>query len=240
MTKLIIFDKDGTLTQPISGGAFVQHPEDQQLRPGVAQKLEQLRAEGVAMAIASNQGGCAKLDFEASQLKTGMWWHTPKYGTTPWKITDIQSIDDRVCIFGDSEESDGGRWNATIANDEPCLASHKSIEEAIAEMKFAMGLTGINTAFFCPDMAGERCLWLDHEKVSDPIECRELGDSNAIDGLNCRPIVPNVARREFNRSRWGAILEAGAVPHGGRSARRSSRRSCRWVRLLLGGRLLWG
>lgn len=55
--KLAIFDKDGTLTTPRSGEKFVQHPEDQVLLPGVAEKLRQLVEDGWTMAIASNQGG---------------------------------------------------------------------------------------------------------------------------------------------------------------------------------------
>jgi D-glycero-D-manno-heptose 1,7-bisphosphate phosphatase len=89
MTKLIIFDKDGTLTEPISGNTFVQHPHDQRLRPGVAEKLEQLRGEGWVMAIASNQGGVA--------------------------------------------------------------AGHKTLDEAIEEMKYALSLTGIYDGYMCPD-----------------------------------------------------------------------------------------
>lgn len=57
--KLLILDKDGTLTTPKSGAKFVQHPEDQALLPGVLGALEKYAAEGWAMAIASNQGGVA-------------------------------------------------------------------------------------------------------------------------------------------------------------------------------------
>ena len=130
MVRLLILDKDGTLTRPKSGQTFVQHPKDQELIPGVAEALQRYRNGGWVMAIASNQGGVA--------------------------------------------------------------AGHKTLEEAIEEMKFAMELTGINTAFFCPDMTGDRCLWLDREKSGDQIEYRELGDSNAIDGLNCRKPAPGM------------------------------------------------
>jgi D-glycero-D-manno-heptose 1,7-bisphosphate phosphatase len=57
--KLLICDKDGTLTTTKSGETFVQHPEDQELLPGVAQTIARYRAEGWAIAIASNQGGVA-------------------------------------------------------------------------------------------------------------------------------------------------------------------------------------
>lgn len=59
MTKLLILDKDGTLTQPKSGERWVQSPEDQEFIPGVAEALAWYRADGWVMAIASNQGGVA-------------------------------------------------------------------------------------------------------------------------------------------------------------------------------------
>lgn len=59
MSKLLILDKDGTLTRPRSGGKFVQHPNDQDLLPNVSETLSKYAANGWAMAIASNQGGIA-------------------------------------------------------------------------------------------------------------------------------------------------------------------------------------
>lgn len=55
--KLVIFDKDGTLTTTKSGNTFAQSPQDQELITGVAKRLEQLRRDGWKIAIASNQGG---------------------------------------------------------------------------------------------------------------------------------------------------------------------------------------
>ena len=55
--KLAIFDKDGTLVRPASGGKFVQNPEDQMLLPGVAQGITEMVTDGWTIAIASNQGG---------------------------------------------------------------------------------------------------------------------------------------------------------------------------------------
>lgn len=86
--RLLLLDKDGTLTRPRSGQKFVQHPEDQELIPGVAQALDRWRADGWLPVIISNQGG----------------------------------------VF----------------------ARHKTLEDAIAEMKFACELTGIQEALFCP------------------------------------------------------------------------------------------
>lgn len=55
--NLLILDKDHTLVVPKSGGTFVQHPEDQELIPGVAETIARYRDEGWTIVIASNQGG---------------------------------------------------------------------------------------------------------------------------------------------------------------------------------------
>lgn len=83
MNNLIVFDKDGTLIKPLSGGPWVDYPEDQILIEGVKDRLKELRDAGWVMAIASNQGGVAaghkSLDdaademFEAMKL-TGIEW----------------------------------------------------------------------------------------------------------------------------------------------------------------------
>lgn len=57
--KLLILDKDGTLVRPASGNKFVQHPEDQELIPGVVDALQHYEANGWTLAIATNQGGVA-------------------------------------------------------------------------------------------------------------------------------------------------------------------------------------
>lgn len=57
--KLLVLDKDGTLVKPASGHEFVQHPQDQVLLPGVAERIEEYAAAEWSIAIASNQGGVA-------------------------------------------------------------------------------------------------------------------------------------------------------------------------------------
>lgn len=57
--KLLILDKDGTLVKSKSGNKFVQHPQDQELLPNVAETLQRSRDDGWQIAIASNQGGVA-------------------------------------------------------------------------------------------------------------------------------------------------------------------------------------
>ena len=54
MTCLVIFDADGTLT-PLRGGSTGAF--ERRLLPGVAEKCARLRANGVTLAIISNQGG---------------------------------------------------------------------------------------------------------------------------------------------------------------------------------------
>ena len=87
--KLLVLDKDGTLTRTKSGHTFIQHPEDQVLIDGVAEAIAAYAADGWTIAIASNQGGVA--------------------------------------------------------------AGFKTLEQAITEMRYAMELAGIDTAYFCPD-----------------------------------------------------------------------------------------
>jgi histidinol phosphatase-like enzyme len=153
MTKLIIFDKDGTLTEPISGGTFVQHPQDQRLRPGVAGKLEQLRSDGVMLAIASNQGGCAVFEVMAEDIKPGMsievdgqWIKVDK--VRGWRDNPFGPF---MVIW-----EDGRPTGCRMHPDAKVKARYKSIDDAYAEMEFALQLTGIEAAFFCPDMAGEK------------------------------------------------------------------------------------
>ena len=57
--KLAIFDVDGTLAIPKSGETFRRSADDWKLLPGRIERLKQLKADGVALAIATNQGGVA-------------------------------------------------------------------------------------------------------------------------------------------------------------------------------------
>lgn len=56
--KLYIFDKDKTLVGPLDGRPANTLDEQQPL-PGVIERIDQLRASGALLAIASNQGGVA-------------------------------------------------------------------------------------------------------------------------------------------------------------------------------------
>jgi D-glycero-D-manno-heptose 1,7-bisphosphate phosphatase len=59
MRKLLILDKDGTLTYPINGGDFVTRPKAQAMYKWVLDRLDQYRCAGWDLAIATNQGGVA-------------------------------------------------------------------------------------------------------------------------------------------------------------------------------------
>ena len=68
MPNLYVFDKDGTLVHTRKDG-YVESPEDQVLYEGVREKIDRLRAEGHALAIASNQGGCDWHEVKARSLE---------------------------------------------------------------------------------------------------------------------------------------------------------------------------
>jgi D-glycero-D-manno-heptose 1,7-bisphosphate phosphatase len=57
--QLVIFDADGTLVRPKSGKDFREHADDWELLPGRLCACQGLQANGVKLAIASNQGGVA-------------------------------------------------------------------------------------------------------------------------------------------------------------------------------------
>jgi D-glycero-D-manno-heptose 1,7-bisphosphate phosphatase len=64
MMSLYIFDKDGTLLQHVRSSVGVKRtplrPQEQLLRVGVFERLAALRAEGHALALASNQSIVAR------------------------------------------------------------------------------------------------------------------------------------------------------------------------------------
>lgn len=82
---LYIFDKDGTLCRNKNGKTFINSIDEQELIPGVKEKIDSLRSDGHLIGIASNQGGVAfghmtyrqasDILEHASQLIGGAdWW----------------------------------------------------------------------------------------------------------------------------------------------------------------------
>jgi D-glycero-D-manno-heptose 1,7-bisphosphate phosphatase len=145
MTKLLVLDKDGTLVHPKSGNTFVQHPEDQELIEGVAEAIARYVADGWTIAIASNQGGCEKRYSKLYEVPIGAFI---EIDGKPVKCESRYLDSDRVIFNGEE----------VIGNtDSEAAFRYKTIDMAIAEMRYAMTLTGIQKAFFCPDMGGNQC-----------------------------------------------------------------------------------
>jgi histidinol phosphatase-like enzyme len=176
MTKLIVFDKDGTLVEPISGGTFVSQPKDQRLRPGVAQKLAQLKSEGAQMAIASNQGGCASHQLPVADIQVGSWIRLPSLNgqLEQFKVTSVGSDIDGSIYFVLDRERWTGNCYVCLHTKDFALVAFKSIDEAIEEMKFAAELCGIDYCLFCPAMDGS-VLWIvaNHGDGWAELECHE-------------------------------------------------------------------
>ncbi|MCT7957294.1 HAD-IIIA family hydrolase [Laspinema palackyanum] len=55
MTGIVIFDKDNTLVEPLSGSQFVQHPRDQKILAGADKAVQSLHERGYQLAMAYNQ-----------------------------------------------------------------------------------------------------------------------------------------------------------------------------------------
>lgn len=66
--RLILFDRDGTLTIPASGATFPKSIDDQQWMQGRLERLRELREQGVYTAIITNQGGAAWGIFEPDAM----------------------------------------------------------------------------------------------------------------------------------------------------------------------------
>jgi D-glycero-D-manno-heptose 1,7-bisphosphate phosphatase len=84
---LIILDKDGTIIKYLDGRP-ANHPEEQELLPGVAERIAQLQERGCKIAIASNQGGVARgfISFDqaealmadaAARIRADAWTFCP-------------------------------------------------------------------------------------------------------------------------------------------------------------------
>lgn len=86
--QLIIFDKDGTLCEAISGDPFINSADDQRLMPKREETLNSLRRANVKIGIASNQGGVAYgfmsleeaadiIEHAAELAKADVWAFSP-------------------------------------------------------------------------------------------------------------------------------------------------------------------
>lgn len=82
--KLIIFDLDRTLVQPIPGVTVPNNLLQQEMIPGVLDRCAALREEGAQLALASNQGGVAlglctlaetvdRVEYVAEKIRAKKW-----------------------------------------------------------------------------------------------------------------------------------------------------------------------
>lgn len=102
----------------------------------------------------------------------------PKSGAT-----FVQSPSDQQLLVGVAERiaelREIGAVFAIASNQGGVEAGHKTLNDAIAEMRYCMGLTGINESYFCPDFHGQECYRLTHNEMSmesqDP-ECLKVSD----------------------------------------------------------------
>ena len=61
MTKLLLLDRDGTITQNrVRPGDYINDPNEIELIPGVLERLEQYNRDGWTIVVVSNQGGVEK------------------------------------------------------------------------------------------------------------------------------------------------------------------------------------
>lgn len=137
MVNLAAIDKDGTITKTISGKPFPEHPEDQQLIPGVAERLEELRSLNFRLTIVTNQGGCAEFEVFAEYIKPGMQVNLDGV----WAKVLETETGSRTHLL-----TDLGRY--TISG--LYKARFKSVQEAIDETIYACKLAGIWEAYLCP------------------------------------------------------------------------------------------
>ena len=87
-----------------------------------------------------------------------------KDGTLVKPVTNgkfVQSPNDQELIEGVEEAlnklTDDGYDLVIVSNQGGVAAGHKTLESAIDEMRYAMALTNIDTAYFCPDFEGDQC-----------------------------------------------------------------------------------
>lgn len=170
--KLAVIDKDGTLTTPISGAMFPQNPQDQQLMPGAREALDRLRADGWALTIASNQGGCDWHEVLAVNLNVGQRFkviiENPFYDGKVFLARSINpSSRCKGSLLVETDSKDSPRLNFWPSLDDRILVQYKTIESAIEECQFAADLCGIDVAMFAPDMAGQKCI--DMMKTRDSV-----------------------------------------------------------------------
>ena len=82
---LYIFDKDDTLIHSLPGRP-ANTPEEQVVMEGVKEKIQELKADGHDLAIASNQGGVAFGHMTSAELVAVMRDASEKTGIESWSV----------------------------------------------------------------------------------------------------------------------------------------------------------
>ncbi len=205
--KLAVLDKDGTLTQPISGARFPKNPQDQGLMPGVREAIDRLRADGWSLAIASNQGGCDWFGVSAITLRVGQRFQIMDsdegenfFSGDIFTAEAIGASGPYLCVETSTQDFD-------FTTNDRILVQYKTIESAIEEIQFAADLCGIDVAMFCPDMAGQRCIDMmktldaiyDHPETTDRIW--KVGEVTC-DGI----LIENYRKPGSGMLTWANIL----------------------------------
>lgn len=79
MQKVLFIDLDGTIRRPIRG-EFVNSPDNQELIPGIKEKLKEYKNNDYAIVVVTNQGGIAhgfktleSFETETAYLNMLLW-----------------------------------------------------------------------------------------------------------------------------------------------------------------------
>lgn len=103
--QLYIFDIDGTLVRPKSGGEFRKTADDWKWLPGRLERLKQLKADGKFIRFATNQGGVAFDILKEDEVLNEFFRMTREIGYPPgWNITHVCFTHPKAKLVGLSRE----------------------------------------------------------------------------------------------------------------------------------------
>jgi HAD superfamily hydrolase (TIGR01662 family) len=130
--SLYIFDKDGTLIKNVGFGGFKPRnplkPEDQVLKPGVFEKIAELRSQGHVIAMASNMSAVADGLITMDQAEALMENCAEKIGgCAAW----------RCCGYSPKGKKKLAGSDNPYARDDPCRKPHPGmILDLMRELEF--------------------------------------------------------------------------------------------------------
>jgi histidinol phosphatase-like enzyme len=215
MAKLLVVDKDGTLVRPKSGNTFVQHPEDQELIEGVTEAIQRYVADGWTIAIASNQGGCEVRKCKVADFPVGAYYINGndkslmiiRKNQSTERILPSDYVDSFITLYT-SEPRPNGKDYLYFSADSIVQFQYKTLDMAIAEMQYAMNLTGIRYGLFCPDMDGNIGwqVWAEDPDLYDP----PFSDLKVSESMiaNIRSVFPAYLLEGFRKPQNGMLVLA--------------------------------